>query len=234
MLFGWIIPPPKPPKKSKQKLLEERQKKIKWLKANGFLRSSTIEAAMQKVPREDFVPFFYRDHTYEELPFPLPGKNSTISCPHSYPMFYEALQLAPGQNFLEIGTGSGYGAVLAAEIVGSTGKVTTIEIDRETFLYAQERVRKFNYSNLFLIQGDGGEGYAPNAPYDKICLTVACIEIPAPLINQLKEGGKLITPLGLPKASQDLVLLEKVKEGNINTQILEKVLYVSLQGKYGK
>lgn len=233
-MIGWVIPPPKPPKKTKQTLLIERQNKIEWLRANGFLRSKTIEAAMQKIPREEFVPFFYRDHTYEELPFPLPGKNSTISCPHSYPMFYEALKLAPGQNFLEIGSGSGYGAILAAEIVGPLGKATSIEIDHETFLYAQKRVKKFNYSNLFLIKGDGGEGYSPHAPYDKICLTVACIEIPPPLINQLKEGGKLITPRGSPKATQDLVLLEKVKEGNLNTQILEKVLYVSLQGKYGK
>ncbi|MFX0184926.1 MAG: protein-L-isoaspartate O-methyltransferase [Candidatus Hodarchaeota archaeon] len=233
-MIGWIIPPPKPPKKSKQTLLEDRNSKIEWLKAKGFLRSKPIEAAMQKIPREEFVPFFYRDHTYEELPFPLPGKNSTISCPHSYPMFYEALKLAPGQNFLEIGTGSGYGAVLAAEIVGPLGKATSIEIDHKTFLYAQKRVKKFNYSNLFLIMGDGGEGYPPNAPYDKICLTVACIEIPPPLISQLKEGGKLISPRGLPKTTQDLVLLEKLKEGIIKTQILEKVLYVSLQGKYGK
>ncbi|MFX0170336.1 MAG: protein-L-isoaspartate O-methyltransferase [Candidatus Hodarchaeota archaeon] len=234
MLFGWIIPPPKPPKKSKQKLLEERQEKIKWLRTNGFLMSKTIEDAMLKVPREHFVPLFYRDHTYEEMPFPLPGKNSTISCPHSYPLFYEALSLAPGQNFLEIGTGSGYGAVLAAEVVGSLGRVTSVEIDYETFQYAQKRMKKFNYSNLFLIKGDGGEGYPPHAPYDKICLTVACTEIPPPLINQLKEGGKLITPLGSPRITQDLVLLEKGKEGKINTQILEKVLYVSLQGIYGK
>jgi protein-L-isoaspartate(D-aspartate) O-methyltransferase len=231
-MTGWIIPPPRPPKKTKDILLKERQKKVKWLKNHGFLKSRIIEKAMLIIPREDFVPFPYRDHTYEELPFPLPGKESTISCPHSYPMFYEAIKLAEGHNFLEVGLGSGYGAVLAAEIVGSLGRVTSIEIDRETFIYAKKRINNFNYPNLFLIRGDGGEGYLPHAPYDKICLTVACIKIPSPLIDQLKEGGQLIAPRGLPKQNQELILLEKRNE-TIKIQSLEKVLYVSLQGKYG-
>lgn len=234
-MIGWIIPPPSPPKKSKNKLQKERLKKIEELKNCGFLKSRIIEKAMLKIPREDFVPFSYRDHTYEELPFPLPGRNSTISCPHSYPMFYEAIQLGQGDNFLEVGLGSGYGAVLAAEIVGSSGRVTSIEIDHDTFIYAKKRVNKFkkSYSNLFLIRGDGGEGYFPHSPYDKICLTVACIKIPPPLIDQLKEGGKLIAPRGSPKQSQDLILLEKKNE-TIKIQSLERVLYVSLQGKYGE
>ena len=232
-MIGWIIPPPKQPKKTKHSLLKEREKKIKWLRMKGYIRSKVIENAMKKIPREDFVPFFYRDYTYDELPFPLPGKNSTISCPHSYPMFYEALELKSEENFLEIGTGSGYGAVLAAEIVGPLGKVTSIEIDQETYLYAQKHIKKYNYSNLFLIEGDGGEGYPLHAPYDKICMTAACREIPPPLINQLKEGGKLITPRGAPKTIQDLILLEKGEKGSIKTEIIEKVLYVTLQGKYG-
>ena len=99
-------------------------------------------------------------------------------------------------------------------------------------MYAQKRVKKFNYSNLFIIKGDGGEGYPLHAPYDKICMTVACREIPPPLIAQLKEGGKLITPRGSAKTTQDLILLEKGEEGSIKTKIIEKVLYVALQGKY--
>lgn len=231
-MFGWIIPPPKPSKKTKEIFLQERQMKVAFLKQKGFLKSGIIEKAMLKIPREHFVPFNYRDHTYEELPFPLPGKNSTISCPHSYPMFYEAIELAPGDNFLEIGLGSGYGAILAAEIVGN-GQVTSIEIDHETFVYAQERISNFNYPNLFLIEGDGGKGYIPHAPYNKICLTAACMEIPPPLIDQLEKGGKLIAPYSGSRVSQDLVLLEKEIGGNIKMKTIEKVLYVSLQGEYG-
>lgn len=231
-MVGWIIPPPKPPIKSKSKLLIEKQKKIVWLKNQGFLKSKRIEDAMLKVPRELFVPYFYRDHTYEELPFPLPGKNSTISCPHSYPMFYEAINLTKGDNFLEVGTGSGYGAVLAREIVGSLGRVTTIEIDSATIQYARQIINTFNYHNLYVIKGDGGNGYEVHAPYDKICITVACPKIPPPLIAQLKEGGTLITPCLTTRPIQDLIVLEKHKDGTIIKRVVEKVLYVLLQGDY--
>ncbi len=232
-MFGWIIPPPKPSEKSKETFEHERQQKVTSLKEEGFLNSKIIEKAIRKIPREEFIPVDYRDHSYEELPFPLPGRNSTISCPHSYPMFYEAISLSPGDNLLEIGTGSGYGAILAAEVVGLLGKVTSIEIDRETFLYAKEQVSRYDYPNLFLIEADGGNGYLPHAPYNKICLTAACSKIPPPLIDQLQRGGKLITPYGIPRNTQDLILLEKDTRGNILMKSIEKVLYVSLQGKYG-
>lgn len=232
-MIGWIIPPPKIPKKTNQTLLDERKRKIEWLKNRGFLKSKTIEKAILKIPREVFVPIDYRDYTYQELPFPLPGKNATISCPHSYPMFYEAIELSYGDNFLEVGTGSGYGAVLAAEIVGSSGRVTTIEIDQETLSYAEKRIIKFNYSNLFVMTGDGGKGYLPHAPYDKICLTAACHEIPPPLINQLKPGGMLIAPCEIFQKAQELILLKKGESGDITKKSIEKVLYVSLRGEYG-
>ena len=149
-------------------------------------------------------------------------------------MFYEAIDLSLGDNLLEIGIGSGYGAVLAAEIVGPPGQVTSIEIDHETFLYAKKCVSLFNYSNLTLVKGDGGYGYPLNALYDKICITAACIEIPLPLINQLKDGGKLITPCQGFGNSQDLILLEKKDRKNIKINSIEKVLYVPLQGQYGR
>ncbi|MFX0086673.1 MAG: protein-L-isoaspartate O-methyltransferase [Candidatus Hodarchaeota archaeon] len=232
-MMGWIIPPPKISEKTNQILLDERKRKIEWLKDKGFIRTEIIEKAMLKIPREVFIPVKYRDYAYQELPFPLPGKNATISCPHSYPMFYEAIELSTGDNLLEVGTGSGYGAVLAAEIVGLSGRVTTVEIDQDTFTYAEKRIVKFGYSNLFLIRGDGGKGYLPHAPYDKICLTAACHEIPSPLVNQLKPGGKLIAPCEAGQNSQDLILLKKNKTGRISKESIEKVLYVSLRGEYG-
>jgi protein-L-isoaspartate(D-aspartate) O-methyltransferase len=148
-------------------------------------------------------------------------------------MFYEAINLSHGDSLLEVGTGSGYGAVLAAEIVGPQGHVTSIEIDHKTYLYAKKCVSLFNYPNLSLVEGDGGYGYSPNAPYGKICLTASCIEIPPPLINQLSKEGKLITPCQTFGNSQDLVLLEKKDSENIRMKTIEKVLYVPLQGRYG-
>ncbi|MFX1507500.1 MAG: protein-L-isoaspartate O-methyltransferase [Promethearchaeota archaeon] len=230
-MFGWIIPPPKPSSKTPEIFVQERQIRIASLKQQGILTSKIIEEAMLKIPRELFVPFNYRDHTYKELPFPLPGKRATISCPHSYPMFYEAINLSLGDSLLEVGTGSGYGAVLAAEIVGHQGYVTSIEIDHKTYLYAKKCVSLFNYPNLSLVEGDGGYGYGHNAPYDKICLTAACVEIPPPLIDQLKEGGNLIAPRQGFGNSQDLILLEK-KGSDIRMETIEKVLYVPLQGRY--
>jgi protein-L-isoaspartate(D-aspartate) O-methyltransferase len=91
---------------------------------------------MLAVRREDFLPAPYRDYAYREVPLPLPGKKATISCPHSYPLFYEPRGLDEGHRFLEIGLGSGYGAALAREIVGGRGLVVSVEIDPVTFGFA--------------------------------------------------------------------------------------------------
>ena len=188
---------------------------------------------MLHVPREDFIPEGYKDFAYLEIPLILPGANSTISCPHSYPLFYEALELTEGNTFLEVGAGSGYGAALAQEIVGNKGLVVTIEIDPATYAYARSNLEKSGYIDVLLLLGDGALGHPPCAPYDKICITAACPKIPTPLVRQLKTGGKLIAPIGSSAAPQDLLLLEKSPDGTSTTQVIEKVLYVPLQGKYG-
>ena len=188
---------------------------------------------MLKVPREEFIPEGYKDYAYLEIPLILPGVNSTISCPHSYPLFYEALELKEGDNFLEVGAGSGYGAALAREIVGKGDQVVTIEIDPETYAFARRNLEELGYKDVVLLRGDGALGYPPCAPYDKICITASCPKIPDPLVQQLKGGGKLITPIGSSEASQDLMLLEKRQDGTSNIQVIEKVLYVPLRGEYG-
>ena len=148
-----------------------------------------------KVRREDFIPSNYRDYAYREVPLPLPGKQATISCPHSYPLFYEPLSLDKGHRFLEVGLGSGYGSALAREIVGSNGLVVCIEIDPLTFEFGQKNLKNAGYHNIVLIKGDGGLGYPEMSPYDRICITAACHEIPPPLIEQLTGEGKLIGPV---------------------------------------
>ena len=228
---GWIIPPPKEPTKTKEKLRKERNKKLKELIRQGYLRSERIKEAMLKVPREDFIPLHYRDYAYLEVPFPLPGEKATISCPHSYPLFYEPLRLDEGHKFLEVGLGSGYGTALAREIVGSDGLVVSIDIDPLTFEFAKRNLENTGYRDIILVKGDGGLGYPPLSPYDIICITAACIEIPPPLIEQLGIGGRLIAPV-LELGIQYLALLEKINKGVTRRDICE-VLYVSLRGMYG-
>lgn len=204
---------------------------MQWLFKHGYLRSERIKTALLKVPREDFIPFYYRDFAYLEVPLPLPGEKATISCPHSYPLFYEPLGLDRGHRFLEIGMGSGYGAAIAREIVGSGGLVVSIEIDPLTFEFAGNNLKKAGYNDIVLIKGDGGLGYSELGPYDRIAVTAACIKIPPPLIKQMKIGGRLIAPV-LEDEAQDLVLLKNSGSG-IEQQVICKVLYVSLRGIYG-
>ena len=232
-MVGWIIPPPKLPEKTRDEFLKERDQKVKWLIEEGLLKSESIINAMLKVPREDFIPELYRDYAYLEVPFPLPGREATISCPHSYPLFYEALELKEGDKFLEVGAGSGYGAALAREIVGLNGTVVTIELDEETYNYAASNLKKLSYNDILVIHNDGSLGYEPEVPFDKICITASCPEIPSPLIQQLNIQGKLISPVGHPDDTQDLILLEKTKDEIIRRIFIEKVLYVPLKGRYG-
>jgi len=171
---GWIIPPPTEPIKTKEEFEAERTAKVTWLIQHDFLKSDRIKNALLKVPREDFIPDNYRDYAYEEVPFPLPGERATISCPHSYPLFYEPLGLDKGDKFLEVGLGSGYGAAVAREVVGSEGLVVSVEIDPLTFEYAKENLVRAGYDDIVLVNGDGGYGHPDMSPYDKIAITAAC------------------------------------------------------------
>lgn len=230
-MLGWIIPPPKEPVKSREEFRKEREEKVNWLIRQGYLRSKHITEAMLKVPREDFILPTYRDYAYLEVPLPLPGERATISCPHSYPLFYEPLGLDRGHKFLEVGLGSGYGTALAREIVGKEGLVVSIEIDPLTFEFARKNLKNASYNDIILVQGDGSLGYPEMAPYDRICITAACVEIPPPLIEQLIEGGRLIAPV-MEDGVQNLVLLEKSKRGT-EKKVINEVLYVPLRGRYG-
>lgn len=228
---GWLIPPPREPRKSREELAEERISKVRWLVDHHYVKSERIKQALLRVPREDFIPPNYRDYAYLELPLPLPGERATISCPHSYPLFYEPLGLDEGHRFLEVGSGSGYGAAIAREIVGPTGLVVSIEIDPVTFAFAKRNLEEAGYHDVVLLQGDGGLGYPHMSPYDRIAITAACGQIPPPLMHQLRIGGRLIAPV-IEDGIQDLVLIEKGTE-TTQRRVICEVLYVSLRGIYG-
>src|SRR5215216_453709 len=230
-MSGWFIPPPARPVKSDDDLRLERETKVAELGRGGLLRSERLRRAMLTVRREDFIPSLYRDHAYEEIPLPLPGERATISCPHSYPLFYEPLDLGAGHRFLEVGVGSGYGTSLAREVVGREGLVVAIDIDATTLAFARENMERAGYTDVVLIHGDGGLGDPEHAPYDRICVTAACPDIPPPLIEQLAVHGRLIAPV-IDPTRQRLTLLEKTVDGAWRTRLAD-VLYVSLQGRYG-
>ncbi len=231
MNTGWVIPPPSQPVKSDEDLRREREAKIAELERRGLLRSERLHTAMLTVRREAFIPPRYRDYAYEELPLPLPGERATIFCPHSYPLFYEPLGLGERNRILEVGVGSGYGTALAREVVGPEGLVVAIDIDATTLAFARERLEGAGYTDVVLVHGDGGLGYPQHAPYDRICVTAACPEIPPPLIEQLATRGRLIAPV-LEGTRQRLTLLEQTVDG-VQRRVLADVLYVSLRGRYG-
>jgi protein-L-isoaspartate(D-aspartate) O-methyltransferase len=232
MTQGWIIPPQTEPRKSHDELQKERQDKIRQLIADGLLRSERIRSALLTVPREDFIPPRYRDYAYQEVPLPLPGTRATISCPHSYPLFYEPLGLDVGHRFLEIGLGSGYGAAVAREVVGPTGLVVSIEIDPVTYEFGKTNLERAGYQDVRVVLGDGGLGSLQHAPFDRICITAACEEIPAPLLEQLKAGGKLIAPIE-ERGVQNLTLVIK-GDHDLSRRLICEVLYIPLRGRYGQ
>ena len=236
MCIGWLVPPPHGRStKTKADFLKEREGMTERLIGWGLLKSRSIIEAMRKVPREEFMPREYVDYAYLEAPFPIPGDGmQTISCPHSYPLFYESLELGSGDRFLEVGTGSGYGAALAREIVGKGGKVLSIEINEVTFRFAERNLRRLGYDDVVLVRGDGSMGYQNEAPYTKISATADSPTVPPPLIEQLSAPGRLVSPVGRnPEGSQDLILVRKGFDGTTTRDVVDKVLYVPLTGRYG-
>jgi len=214
----------------------QRRQMVKRYRELGYVKTEAMERAMLKVPREMFVDPTYVEYAYGEQPMPIPGDGrQTISAPYMYPIFYEPLELRPGHKVLEIGAGSGYGAALARELVGPTGLIVTVEINPVTHSFAAANLKRTGYGDVIVILGDGSLGYPGEAPYDAICITAACPEIPKPLLEQLRVPGKLMAPVGSPSGllGQDLVLLEKDEGGRTRQTILMQVVYVPLVGKYG-
>ena len=215
---------------------EQRRRMVQRYRRLGYIKTDAMARAMLRVPREEFMDPAYVEYAYVDQPFPIPGDGrQTISAPYMYPVFYEPLQLKRGDRVLEVGAGSGYGAALAWELVAPDGLVVSIEINPVTYRFARENLKRTGYDKVILILGDGSLGYPPEAPYDAICITASCPDIPPPLIEQLASPGRLMAPVGSPNSlfGQDLVLLEKDERGRIQRRKLMKVAYVPLIGKYG-
>lgn len=174
--------------------------------ARGIKHKATIEA-MNKVPRHLFVPEYLWGNAYTDRPLPI-GYDQTISQPYIVAYMTAILEPETGDKVLEVGTGSGYQAAVLSEIVDS---VFTIEIVDELAVNVDKKFKKLGYNNIWVKSGDGYFGWEEHAPFDKIIVTAAAKEIPPLLITQLKEGGKMILPVGPEFGLQYLVLVVKEK-----------------------
>lgn len=205
---------------------------IKNLELSGYIKSVKVKKTMLKVPRELFVPEKYFNECYSDTPLPIPG-DQTISASHIHATTLENLKLKEGDKVLEIGSGSGILLAYIQEIVGAKGKVVGIEINKDTYKFAKENLKKAGYKDIVLIHDDGSLGYPKYAPYDKIVVSAASPDIPQPIMEQLKTNGTLLIIIGSPHGEQNLIKVKKTKSGKLIKRELLPVMFVKLIGRYG-
>jgi protein-L-isoaspartate(D-aspartate) O-methyltransferase len=192
------------------------------------IHEERVLAAMTKVPREEFVPQDSRAASYTDQPLPI-GYGQTISQPFIVAFMTEQLRLAPGDRVLEIGTGSGYQAAILAGLVT---EVYSIEIIEPLAKTAETTLERLGCKNVHVKIGDGYKGWPEHAPFDAVIVTCAPDHVPQPLVDQLKEGGRMIIPVG-GFGDQELYLLEK-KNGQLEQRAVELVRFVPMTGEAEK
>ncbi|MCS7090415.1 MAG: protein-L-isoaspartate(D-aspartate) O-methyltransferase [Verrucomicrobiota bacterium] len=188
------------------------------------IRHARVLQAMEKVPRHEFVPEAMRAQAYEDRPLPI-GYGQTISQPFIVAFMTAQLDPQPGEKILEVGTGSGYQAAILAEL---GAQVYTIEILGPLAESAAATLRRLGYTNVQIRVGDGYLGWPEAAPFDAIMVTCAPDHVPQPLVDQLREGGRMIIPVG-PPGLQELVLLRK-SGGKLERRAVLPVLFVPMTG----
>lgn len=200
---------------------KEREKMVRYQIENRGLSNKATLTAMRDVPRHLFVPKYLLGNAYDDRPLPI-GHGQTISQPYIVAYMTAIIEPEPGDKILEIGTGSGYQAAVLAKI---TDSVYTIEIIKGLYETAKTRLSEIGYSNIQIKYADGYYGWEEHAPFDAIVVTAAAEHIPPPLINQLRDGGKMIIPVGSPFKVQSLMLVQK-KDGKTTTSNLMHVRFV--------
>ena len=187
-----------------------------------------VLAAMQRVPRHDFVEPDMRRHAYINGPLPI-SHGQTISQPYIVALMTDLAEPSSKSRVLEIGTGSGYQTAILAELVA---EVYSIEIIPDLARQAAARLDSLGYGNVHTRLGDGYHGWPEQAPFDAILVTAAGPAVPDPLVAQLAPGGRLVIPVGYPDSGQQLLLLRKSKDGLVTRHEILPVAFVPLTGKH--
>lgn len=211
-------------------VFDENEKLIEGIKCLEYLKSKNIEDSLRKYKRELFVPVDLKHQAYRDFPLSI-GFNQTISQPSTVVAMTEALEVKKGQRILEIGTGSGWQAAILSDLVGEKGFVYTIEIIKELAEFAKNNIKKLGIKNIEVITGDGSLGLREKAPFDRIIVTAACPDIPKPLLEQLKEDGIIVIPIG-NLYLQEMYVAKKLKN-KIEKKSIGSFMFVPLVGKYG-
>jgi len=200
---------------------------VRWQIEARDVRDPNVLKAMRSVPRHAFVPMGLRSEAYADQPLPI-GHAQTISQPYVVAFMTEALRLNGDSVVLEIGTGSGYQAAVAAEIAK---EVCTIEIVEPLARSAAQLLDDLGYTNVHVKAGDGYYGWPEKGPFDAIIGTAAAERIPPSLVQQLKNGGRMILPVVSELGFQYLILLTKDEQGEIHQEKVMPVLFVPMTGE---
>ena len=217
---------PQPPGEDPIFAQQRERMVIETIERRG-INDSDVLNAMRAVPRHLFVPEGDRNHAYGDYPLPI-GYGQTISQPYIVALMTELLELKRGDKVLEVGTGSGYQAAILAEIPEI--EVYTIEIIPELAEPARERLESLGYGHVSCKQGDGYYGWPEHSPFDAIIVTAAPDHVPAILLEQLANGGRMIVPIGPPGGYQTLWKFVKGPEGELEALNKGGVAFVPLTG----
>jgi protein-L-isoaspartate(D-aspartate) O-methyltransferase len=203
--------------------LAARKIRLIMLLRRSGINDTAVLAAVERIPREDFVPESFHDQSYEDKALPI-GQGQTISQPQIVALMTQALELTPRHKVLEIGTGSGYQAAVLSRLCR---RVYTIERHRPLLQEAEQRFAKLRINNITSIAGDGMKGWPAQAPFDRIIVTAAAAEPPETLLGQLAVGGIMVLPIGPERGDQELFKVRRREEG-IETEKLCDVRFVPL------
>ena len=216
-------------KKQLQRLLDEIESEYKY--TSGMTGKSSLDpkvkTALSNVPRDKFVQKSQIDSAFYNGPLPI-GHGQTISQPYIVAIMTDLLELEADDVVLEIGTGSGYQAAILSQLCR---QVYSIEYVPALADMARARFEKLGYDNIKSKTGNGFDGWPDHAPYDGIIVTAAATQIPAPLIEQLKPGGRMVIPLGQPYFHQELTLVRKSENGELDIRDILGVAFVPFQGE---